>query len=103
LFIKETDARRGTNFLEIFPEMEPYYKICKELQNIENMSYNQSCKDTMINLKQRVQIHWDDDFVWHYPALANTIVEYRKKKNVPTELYYEDKLTERFGFKKKKQ
>ena len=103
LFIKETDARRGTNFLEIFPEMEPYYKICKELENIENMSYNQSCKDTMINLKQRVQIHWDDDFVWHYPALANTIVEYRKEKNAHTELYYQDTLTERFGFKKKKK
>ena len=56
----------------------------------------------MLNLKQPIQIHWDDDFVRDYPALANTIVEYRKQKKAPTELYYEDKLTDRFGFKKKK-
>jgi len=97
LFIKETDARRGTNFLDIFPEMEPYYKICAGLEDIENMSYNQSCKDEMVKLKNTVEIHWDDDFVWHYPALANNIVELRKSSNAPTELYYEDKLTDKFG------
>jgi len=28
-FVEEHDARRGTNFLEAFPEMEDFYNICK--------------------------------------------------------------------------
>lgn len=31
LFVDEHDKRRGTNFLETFPEMENFYKLCKEL------------------------------------------------------------------------
>ncbi len=27
----EYDKRRGTNFLETFPEMESFWKLCKEL------------------------------------------------------------------------
>jgi len=31
LFIDEYDKRRGKNFLETFPEMEDFYKLCKKL------------------------------------------------------------------------
>ena len=30
-FVDEHDRRRGTNFLETFPEMEEFYKLCKSL------------------------------------------------------------------------
>jgi organic radical activating enzyme len=30
-FVNEHDRRRGTNFLNTFPEMEEFYKMCKEL------------------------------------------------------------------------
>ena len=31
LFIDEHDRRRGTNFLETFPELEDFYHLCKSL------------------------------------------------------------------------
>jgi organic radical activating enzyme len=31
IFVDEHDRRRGTNFLETFPEMEKFYYMCKEL------------------------------------------------------------------------
>lgn len=31
IFVDEHDRRRGTNFLKTFPEMENFYKLCKEL------------------------------------------------------------------------
>jgi len=31
IFVDEHDRRRGTNFLKTFPEMEEFYKLCKEL------------------------------------------------------------------------
>ena len=30
-FFNEHDKRRGTNFVETFPEMEDFYNQCKEL------------------------------------------------------------------------
>lgn len=30
-FVDEHDRRRGTNFLETFPEMEEFYNLCKSL------------------------------------------------------------------------
>lgn len=32
LFVDEHDKRRGTNFLATFPEMEEFYRMCKELK-----------------------------------------------------------------------
>jgi hypothetical protein len=31
-FVDEHDKRRGTNFLATFPEMEEFYRMCKELK-----------------------------------------------------------------------
>ena len=33
LFVNEHDARRGTNFLETFPELEEFYRDCEQLHN----------------------------------------------------------------------
>jgi hypothetical protein len=30
-FVDEHDSRRGTNFLETFPEMETFYNMCKDI------------------------------------------------------------------------
>jgi hypothetical protein len=32
LFVDEHDKRRGTNFTETFPEMEEFYRMCKEIK-----------------------------------------------------------------------
>jgi hypothetical protein len=32
IFVDEHDKRRGTNFLETFPEMEEFYKLCKGIK-----------------------------------------------------------------------
>jgi hypothetical protein len=31
IFVDEHDRRRGTNFLETFPEMKDFYELCKNL------------------------------------------------------------------------
>jgi uridine kinase len=31
IFVDEHDRRRGTNFLEVFPEMKDFYFLCKNL------------------------------------------------------------------------
>lgn len=33
-FVDEHDRRRGTNFLETFPELEDFYKLCKNTSNL---------------------------------------------------------------------
>jgi hypothetical protein len=32
IFVDEHDKRRGTNFTETFPEMEEFYRMCKEIK-----------------------------------------------------------------------
>jgi len=32
LFVDEHDKRRGTDFLDTFPEMEEFYRMCKGLK-----------------------------------------------------------------------
>jgi organic radical activating enzyme len=38
-FTKECDRRRGTSFLKTFPSMEPFYKICEDIYNNDNLDY----------------------------------------------------------------
>jgi len=33
LFVNEHDRRRGTNFLQTFPELEEFYRICEHEHN----------------------------------------------------------------------
>jgi hypothetical protein len=33
IFVDEHDRRRGTNFLETFPEFESFYEMCKKYEN----------------------------------------------------------------------
>ncbi len=96
LFIKSTDARRNTDFKEIFPEMVEYYDMCATLYDISEMEYNRKCKEELLK-DEPVDFHWDDDFVWHHPGLAKSLINYRKIRNIPTRMYSEDNLVGAFG------
>ena len=96
LFIKATDKRRKTNFKDIFPEMSDYYDLCSTLEDIRFMEYNRQCKDDLLS-EDEIDFHWDDDFVWHHPGLANALINYRKVRNYPTKMYSHDELVGEFG------
>jgi len=50
LFVKEYDRRRNTNFLETFPEMTTFYKVCKrEYQRNFDQDGNQISPHSWIN------------------------------------------------------
>lgn len=96
LFIRATDKRRNTDFLKTFPEMKDYYDLCGTLFEIENMPYNQSVKNEML-APGHVDFHWDDDFVWQHPRLAQSLINYRKIKSFPTRMFNDDNLIGQFG------
>lgn len=96
LFIRATDKRRGTDFKKTFPEMSSYYDLCATLEDISNMEYNRIVKEEMMNPKM-LDFHWDDDFVWHYPALAKTLINFRKVHEYPTYMYDNDVEVGSFG------
>jgi organic radical activating enzyme len=96
LFIKSTDERRGTNFKETFPEMSEYYDLCATLYDISEMEYNRKCKDELLK-NEPMDFHWDDDFVWHHPGLAKALINWRKIRNIPTQMFSNDELVGAFG------
>jgi hypothetical protein len=96
LFIQATDKRRKTDFKEIFPEMSSYYDLCGSLADINTIEYNRTVHDALKDNKQ-IDFHWDDDFVWHHPQLAQNCITYRKIKNYPTSMFDNDKLVGTFG------
>ena len=96
LFIDATDKRRKTRFKAIFPEMADYYDLCSTMRNIEDIEYNGGIKKELMSTGV-VEFHWDDDFVWHYPALAQTLINHRKANNLPTIMFDKDKEVARFG------
>jgi len=96
LFIKSTDERRGTDFKETFPEMAEYYDMCATLFDIREMEYNRKCKDELLK-EEPMDFHWDDDFVWHHPRLAKSMINWRKIRNLPTRMFTGDELVGAFG------
>jgi len=91
LFIRGTDKRRGTNFLKVFPEMKDYYDLCSTLFDINNMGYNDDVKKAMMK-SAPIEFHYEDDFVWHHPKLAESLINYRKINNYSTKIYSKDIL-----------
>lgn len=96
LFIRNTDKRRGTNFLKVFPEMKDYYDLCSTLFDINDIEYNNNVKQTMMK-PSPVEFHYEDDFVWHHNKLAESLINYRKINNYPTKIYSKDILIGDFG------
>lgn len=96
LFIDATDKRRGTNFKKTFPEMASFYDLCSSLRRIEDIEYNGEIKRELL-AEGLVEFHWDDDFVWHYPALAQSLINHRKVNNLPTIMYDNEQEVARFG------
>jgi hypothetical protein len=95
LFIEETDKRRGTNFLEIFPEMEDYYKLCSELESLDSRFYNKYVKEIMIS-PTHCDIHLDDDFFLHHTVLGENLLNLRYVNGHPTKIYRDDLLIREF-------
>ena len=96
LFIRATDKRRGTDLKATFPEMSAYYDLCASLEDIADIDYNSQVKAELLK-EDQVEFHWDDDFVWHHPALAQTLINYRKAKELPTIMHDKDVEVGRFG------
>ena len=96
LFIKSTDERRGTDFKKTFPEMVDYYDLCATMYDISEMEYNRKCKDELMK-DEVIDFHWDDDFVWHHPRLAKSLINWRKIRNMPTQMFSNDELVGAFG------
>ena len=44
-----------------------------------------------------IDFHWDDDFVWHHPRLAKSLINWRKIRNLPTQMFSNDELVGAFG------
>ena len=95
LFIKETDKRRNTDFLTVFPEMKDYYRMCSSLADLDTRFYNQEVKQLMMQ-PHEIEIHHDDDFFWHHPKLGQSIINFRKVRMFKTKLYDNDKLVGEF-------
>ena len=95
VFINETDQRRNTNFLKVFPEMTSYYDLTYKLLDLATTSYNQYIKKSMMQ-PSGMEVHIDDDFFYHHPSLAHNLIEYRKIKMYTTKIYDNDTLIDEF-------
>ena len=96
LFIDETDRRRGTDFLSVFPEMKDYYILCSSLEDLDTRFYNQQVRNMMMSPGQ-IEVHFDDDFFWHHPKLAHNLVNFRKVRSFRTVMFDNNKPVGEFG------
>jgi len=76
--------------------MSEYYDLCATLYDISEMEYNRKCKDELLK-DEPIDFHWDDDFVWHHPRLAKSLINWRKIRNLPTRMFSDDELIGSFG------
>jgi hypothetical protein len=95
LFIEETDKRRKTDFLTVFPEMEDYYHLCRELESEDARFYNKYVKDLML-APLECEIHLDDDFFAYHGRLGENLINYRYIKGYPTKIFKDDLLIREF-------
>ena len=93
----DSDNKIDRFFKEVFPEMSDYYDLCSTLEDIRFMEYNRMCKEDLLS-EDEIDFHWDDDFVWHHPSLANSLINYRKVRNYPTKMYSQDEFVGEFGY-----
>ena len=101
LFIKATDKRRSTDFKSVYPEMSDYYDMCATLEDIQNIEYNNECKQHLMSEEitgQAIEFHWDDDFVWQHPKLAKSILNWRRIRNLPTKIFDKDEIVDTIGY-----
>lgn len=85
LFIEETDKRRGTSFLNIFPEMKDYYNLCSKLENVKYKVHNQNFREKCLTDKN-LEINLDDVFFEYHEKLGENLLKYRYKQQYSTKL-----------------
>ena len=95
LFIEETDKRRKTDFLKVFPEMEDYYHLCRGLEDEDSRFYNKYVKDLMLSPLE-CEVHVDDDFFQYHTVLGENLINYRYVNGYPTKIYNNDILIREF-------